>query len=62
MVDAPRVTVPVEPTEAMLDAARGLIMSLSFGVPNYKTSLSEVARADTTESFGRTSSPTTSGP
>lgn len=37
--------VPVEPTEAMLDAARGLIMSLSFGVPNYETSLSDVARS-----------------
>lgn len=37
--------VPVEPTEAMLDAARGLIMSLSFGVPNYETSLSDVSRS-----------------
>lgn len=39
------VVVPREPTEAMLMAARGLIMSLSFGVPNYETTLSEVARS-----------------
>lgn len=37
--------VPVEPTDAMLDAARGLIMALSFGAPNHQTSLSEVTRS-----------------
>ena len=39
------VVVPLEPTDAMLMAARGLIMSLSFGVPNYRTSLANVARS-----------------
>lgn len=39
------VLVPMKPTDAMLDAARGLIMSLSFGVPNYETSLNEVAHS-----------------
>lgn len=37
------VMVPREPTEDMLMAARGLIMSMSFNVPNYQTSLGEVA-------------------
>lgn len=46
MVEAKdRVMVPRTPTEDMLMAARGLIMSLSFGVPNYQTSLSDVARS-----------------
>lgn len=37
------VLVPRDPTEEQLFAARGLLMSLSMGAPNYQVSLGDVA-------------------